>query len=144
MWFKALPSHRRSQSSGHLLWWTSPDWSTWTITKNKNKDMILKKKWHWARIWPPFIPTPIILRDMWSWNLRYMNWVASIWPRSNPLFLPTLVGLQTTKESMELSKNLRESKTSNFLENTFNGGLDSTVLALARAWSHPKCLQKKD
>ena len=93
--------------------------------------MILKRKWHWARIWPPIAPIPNILRDMWNWNLRYMNWVASIWPQSNSIFLPTLVGLKTTKESMELSKNLRESKSLKFLKITFNGGLNSMDLDLA-------------
>jgi hypothetical protein len=58
---------------------------------------------------------------------------ASIWPQSKSIFLPTLVGLQTTKESRELSKIERESKRLKFLENTFNVGLDSAVLALARA-----------
>ena len=49
------------------------------------------------------------------------------------IFLPTLVGLQKTKESRELSKIERESKRLKFMENTFNVGLDPTVLALARA-----------
>jgi hypothetical protein len=43
-----------------------------------------------------------------SWILRCVNWVASIWPLSNSIFLPTLVGLQTTKDPRELRENRRD------------------------------------
>ena len=58
--------------------------------------------------------------------------------------LSCLVGLQTTKESIELSKNLRESKSLKFLKNTFNGGLNLIDLDLACAWTHSNCLQERN
>ena len=73
-----------------------------------------------------------------------MIWVASICSQSNSIFLPTFVVLQTTQESMELSKNQGESESLKFLQITFNGGLSLLDLDLNRALLHFNCLQKRN
>jgi hypothetical protein len=120
MWLWTIPAHHQSKTPVIFSGDPGRTGPLITITKMKKKDMTLRRKWHWSRIWPQFILTPSILRDTWSWNLRYMIWVASIWPQSNSTFLPTLVGLQLTKDPRELMRIERESKKRKNLENTFN------------------------
>jgi hypothetical protein len=72
---------------------------------------------------------------MWSWILRCVNWVASIWPQSNSIFLSILVGLQTTKDPRELVSIKRESKRRKIWKITFNVVQKRISLASIRAWS---------
>jgi len=76
-----------------------------------------------------------------SWILRCVNWVASIWPQSNSIFLPTLVGLQTTKDPRELMRIEWESKRWSFLKITFNVVQNLRLLASNMIWSHLRSLQ---
>ena len=142
LWLRTVPAHHRSKPSVVFSGDLGRTGSLITITKMKKKDTILKQKWHWSQIWPQFILTPSILRDTWSWNLRYMNWVASIWPQSNSIFLPTLVGLQTTKDPRELMRIEWESKRIKNLENTFNVVQNLILLASILVWSCSNSLQK--
>jgi hypothetical protein len=72
-----------------------------TFMKMKSVYTNLKIKMPGIQICPQNSPIITILKDTWNWKLRSMNWVASIWPQSNSILFPTLVGLQTTKEQVK-------------------------------------------
>ena len=102
----------------------------------------MKDKCSGTRIWPQFSSISSISRDTWIWILRIMNWVALIWPQRNSIFLPTLVGLQTTKNQQELWRIKWESKRWKILKITFTTASDWYDLALNYAWPCFRCLME--
>jgi hypothetical protein len=69
-----------------------------------------------------------------------MNWVTSIWPQSNSIFFPTLIGLQRTKNHKEWWRIEGDSKRKKFWKFTFNGASNLLDLDSNCAWPYFRTL----